>query len=97
MIRYPSCSPLLHLRAVSRRGDRRPGNQYSVVDELSFGLATVLAIESLDAARRIDQLLLAREERVAVRADLKPNLRFGRARLPRLAARAMHVEFTYFG
>jgi len=74
---------------VEATGD--PGNQYFVVDQLSFGcFTTVFAIEPLDAACRVNELLLAREKRVAIRANLKANFRLRRASLPRLAARAMH-------
>jgi hypothetical protein len=55
--------------AISRRGARAakdPDNQYSVLARLSFGLTTVLAIEPFDATCRIDQLLFAGKERVAV-------------------------------
>src|SRR3954469_879482 len=69
-----------------------PGNQYSVVVKLSFGLASVLAVKALDAPGGVHQLLLAGEERVAVRADFKANLRLGRARFPGRAASAMHVR-----
>jgi hypothetical protein len=67
----------------------RPGNQYLIVDKLSFGFTTVLAVKSFDATRRVDEFLLARKERMAIRTNLKANLRLGRASLPRLAARAM--------
>jgi hypothetical protein len=73
----------------SFRATGRPGNQHFVVDQLSFGFATVLAIKPFDAARRINELLLAREERMAVGTNLKTYLGFSRASLPRLAARAM--------
>src|ERR1044071_5712443 len=92
MFRYQSAHRSFKCERSARRGDRRPGNQYSVVDDLSFGccLATVFAVETLDTSGCIYQLLLAREERVAVRANFKSNLRFCRARRPRLAARAVH-------
>jgi hypothetical protein len=50
------------------------GNQYSAVDQLSFGLAAVLAIESFNAARSVDQFLLAGKERVAAGTYFKPDL-----------------------
>jgi hypothetical protein len=53
----------------------RPGNQYWVVDKLSFGFTAVPAIESLDAAGSVYKFLLSCEERVATGAYLKPNLR----------------------
>jgi hypothetical protein len=71
-------------------------NQYLVVANLSFGFATVLAIKSLDAARRVNELLLAGKERVAIRAYFQSNFGLGRARLPRLAARAMHRRVHVF-
>jgi hypothetical protein len=73
----------------SSRATGRPGNQYFVVDRLSFGFTAVLAIKPFDAARRVNELLRAREEGVAVGTNLKTDLGFGRASLPRLAARAM--------
>jgi hypothetical protein len=70
----------LSYRAFSIRGGRGSGNQYSVVDCLSFGgfgsfgLAPVPAIEPLDAAGGVYELLLAGKERVAVRAYLETYL-----------------------
>src|SRR5215472_12680668 len=55
-------------------------------------LRAELLREPLDTALGIDQLLLAREERMAVRADFKMQLFFGRACLPRRAARAPGVN-----
>jgi hypothetical protein len=61
----------------------QPGNQYSVVDWLSFGsfggfgafgLAAVPAIEPLDPSGGVYELLLAGEERMAIRAYLETNL-----------------------
>ena len=69
---------------------REPGNHYLTVDHLSFGLATVLTIETLDAAGGVNKLLLAGEEGVAVRTYLKTDLRLRGSRLPRLTARAMN-------
>jgi hypothetical protein len=71
----------------------RPDNQYSVVDELSFGVfgfAAVLAIEALDSSGGIHQLLLSGEERMAVRADFQTDLGLGGASLPRSTARAVY-------
>jgi hypothetical protein len=73
-----------------------PGNQFPVVKRLSFGFATVLAIESLDSTGCIDELLLACEEGVAIGADFKPDFRLRGARLPGLAARAMHGRLHIF-
>jgi hypothetical protein len=52
--------------SLRKRATRRPGNQYSTVDQLSFGLAAVLAIEPFDAAGGVHEFLLAGEERMAV-------------------------------
>ena len=46
--------------------NRRPGNQYRIVDQLSFGLAAVLAIEAFNPAGGVYELLLAGEERMAM-------------------------------
>jgi hypothetical protein len=75
----------------------RPGNQCLIVDQLSFGLATVFTIKALHSARGIDELLLAGEERMATRAYLEPYLRLGRARLPGFAARTVHSCGYVFG
>src|SRR5262245_35992055 len=50
-----------------------------------FSALAVLAVETLDAARRVDQLLLAGEERVTRRADLDVDGIGGRARLDDIA------------
>jgi len=42
------------------------GNQYSAVDQLSFGLAAVLSVESFNSAGSVYEFLLAGKERVAV-------------------------------
>lgn len=82
----------------SQRADAtgRPGNHYCVVDQLSFCLTAVPAIEPFDAARSVDQLLLACEERMAIGTDLKPDLRLRRPCLPRLTAGAMHGRVHVF-
>src|SRR5687767_15402578 len=48
----------------------------------------VLALEALHTAGGVHELLLAREERVALGADLDPDLGLGRPRVYHLAARA---------
>ena len=67
-------------------------------------------VEALDASAGIDQLLLAREERVALRADFNLDILFGRQNLDHVAAVAgdgglfayrmdaflCHVIFTSF-
>src|SRR5689334_15494234 len=55
-------------------------------------LGAELLREPLHAAFRVDQLLLAREERMAVRADFEMQLFFGRSGLPRRAARAAGID-----
>src|SRR5262245_52123866 len=50
-----------------------------------FPALAVLAVETLDAASRVDQLLLAGEERVTRRADLDVDGIGGRARLDDIA------------
>jgi len=49
---------------------------------------TELLLESLDSASRIDELLLARVERMAVRAYFSVDFLYSRARLKRVAAPA---------
>src|SRR6266850_895054 len=63
----------------------------------SLPLLRVLPLEAIDAAGRIDQLLLAGEERMALRADLDAQLFLGRAGGPRLAAGAMHLNLVVLG
>src|SRR5436190_1378837 len=53
------------------------------------GLLAVALLEPLDAARRVDQLLLPREEWVAVRADLNAKLFLGRLRREGMPAGAV--------
>jgi|GEM_PF-4167601 len=67
-----------------------PGNQDHTVNQLGFGLAAVLAVESFDATGGINQLLLAGEKRVTARTDLESDLRLGRTRLPRFTARTVN-------
>ena len=66
---------LLTFKKNSQRG-LRPAvfdNQYQAVDQLSFGFASVLAVEALDAACGIHQLLFAGEERMTTGTNLKSN------------------------
>jgi hypothetical protein len=51
-------------------------------------LLAVLLTEALDASGGIDELLLAREKRVALGADVGVNLRLGRSGLVRISASA---------
>src|SRR4051794_3913775 len=55
------------------------------------------ALEPLDASAGVDQLLLARVERVAVRADLHVHVALCRARLERVPARTRHGCFDVVG
>ena len=50
----------------------------------------VTAVELVNAARRVDELLLAGEERVALRADADLHLRTGGFNVPDFAAGAGH-------
>src|SRR6185295_12312364 len=59
--------------------------------------ARKLALEALDPAAGVDQLLLARVERVAVAADLHLDLRLGGAGGELRAARAPHVGLDVLG
>src|SRR5450759_329233 len=58
-----------------------------------LGLLVVAALEALDAPTGVDQLLLARVERVALRAQLDVQIRLGAARRERVAAGAVHGRF----
>src|SRR5262249_44733195 len=55
------------------------------------------ALEALDAAARVDELLLARVERVALRADLDVQLGLRRASLERVSAGARHCREDVLG
>src|SRR5947208_1446765 len=57
---------------------------------LFFDALFVLSLETLNAAGRIDQSLLAGVKRVALRADFEVKFLFGRACFERLAAGAPH-------
>src|SRR5512140_2842561 len=57
----------------------------------------VALLETFDAAGRVDELGLAREERVAVRADFEAELVLRALRLPRGPARAVHVDLAVLG
>ena len=60
-------------------------------------LPAVFLLESLDAARGVNQLLFAGEERMAVRADFNVNVFLGRTRRPRVPAGADDMTFDVFG
>lgn len=59
---------------------------------LLFSL-TVFFLEAFDTASRINQLLLAGEERMTTRADFDVDLFLGRTRCPRGAASTNHSTF----
>jgi hypothetical protein len=61
------------------------------------GLGPVLLAETLDATGRIEELLLAREEGMAIAADFNVNHRHSRARDKRIAARALDGRPLVFG
>ena len=60
-------------------------------------LHVVAPLEALDATGGIDDALLAREERVALAADLGVQPLLGGARLERVAARADDGRFNVVG
>ncbi len=61
------------------------------------GLRPVLLAEALNATRRIEELLLAGEERMTTGADFNVNHRHGRARDECIAARALDGRPLVFG
>src|SRR5262249_1858934 len=63
----------------------------------SAGLLLVALAEPLDAAGRVDELLLARQEGVAVAADLQPQLLLRGAGRPGRPARAVHGDLVIVG
>jgi hypothetical protein len=69
---------------------------FAAVFALLDRLRAELLGEAVDAAFRVDQLLPAREERVAVRADVEMELLAGGAGLPRRAAGAVDGDFPVF-
>src|SRR5262249_53765006 len=83
-------------RAPSQNATTRDGG-------LTCGLArrcgcSVLLAELVDAARRVDDLLLAREERMAVRAHVDLEVfAHGRTRLEGVAAAAGHRDLGVIG
>ena len=57
----------------------------------------ITTIESINASRSINQLLLAGEKRMASRTNFYVQIAlFGRTRLKRFAARACHSDFSIF-
>lgn len=63
----------------------------------SARLLAELLSETLDASGSVDQALLAGEERMALRADVRVDLRLSRAGLERIAAGALHRRRMVFG
>jgi hypothetical protein len=66
-------------------------------EPLSARALLVSLLEALHATRRVDELLLAGEERMALAADLEPELLLGGAGRERLAAGAVDEDFLVFG
>jgi hypothetical protein len=54
-------------------------------------------MEALDSSCRIDQLLLSGEKRMAGRAHLQPDIRFGRTGFKFVSAGAGYQNFVVFG
>jgi len=59
-------------------------------------LPSVFLLKALDATRRVNQLLFAGEERMAIRADFDVNVFLGRTRRPGGAAGANDMTFDVF-
>src|SRR5918999_5938419 len=78
-------------------GQNRPEGPELRRQALAAAGARRTAAEALHAAAGVDQLLAARVERVAVRADLDVQLRLGGARPELVAARAAHVRRSVLG
>src|SRR5690606_19213086 len=79
---------------------RRPNASPSALGGLRGGLvarAPVGPAEAVDAAARVDELLRARVERVARRADVHPDLGARRTRREGVPARAVNVTFDVVG
>ena len=74
-------------------GDSVPERQ----SRASARLLAELLAEALHASRRIDEALLAGEERVALRADVRVNLGLRGASLERIAAGALHSRRMILG
>ena len=68
------------------------------VFRLRLGLLAVALVEAVHATSRVDQLLLAREEGVAFRANFYVQVILARrAGLELMAAGAMHIDFIVVG
>src|SRR3954452_23598713 len=91
----PTGASFCAIRAPSGRrvSDMRVGG----LSLVAAGAAGGAALEALHAATRVDQLLLARVERMAVRADLHVDLRLGRAGRELVAAGAADVSLDVLG
>src|SRR5215218_10438559 len=83
-VRPPSASPA-------------PPCELTLVGRSALSAARGAALEALDPAAGVDQLLLAGIERMALRADLDVQLGLGRARVELVPARAAHVREDVFG
>src|SRR4051794_30492595 len=69
----------------------------SAVLLLGLGALRVATLEALDASTRVHQLLLAGVEGMALRAELDPHRRHGRAGHELVAARAVHLALDVVG
>ena len=81
-------------------GRARQGVREAISERQSRASARLLAEllpETLDPSGSIDEALLAGEEWVALRADVRVDLRLGRAGLERIAAGALHRRRMVFG
>src|SRR3954470_4632812 len=76
--------------------DRQPGPSARALGAAARPLGGA-TLEPLHATAGVDQLLLARVERVAVRADLHVHVALRRARLERVPARARHGGLDVLG
>jgi hypothetical protein len=87
-------SELVHKKSLRQGGGFCPGRARLLTGGHSLGLG-VLATEALNAARGVDQLLFAGEERVAVGANFGVDIAFVRgARGEVVTARADHANLV---
>src|SRR5919112_68691 len=94
MVRVIEC-PVEKLLRGDALGGRRGGR---VGRRGRLGLLAVALVEAVNAAGRVDELLLAGEERVAGRADFDAEVALARrARRPLLAAGAVDVDLVVVG
>jgi hypothetical protein len=91
----------LVLKSLERLVERAHKIRWTLEDlslrSATFGLLRVAALEALDAATGVDELLLASEEGVALVAELDAKGRLGRLGRKGVAARASNGRFTVRG